>query len=61
MKGKAKMSKNWHTWEHLHKPSGWFHLHTNAVGRNQDGRLEVFAVSTDGALWQIWQRAPNGD
>ena len=29
------------------------------VGNNQDGRLEVFARGTDGALWHIWQTAPN--
>ncbi|NMH96533.1 matrixin family metalloprotease [Pseudonocardia acidicola] len=26
---------------------------------NADGRLEVFARGTDGALWHIWQTAPN--
>jgi acylphosphatase len=30
-----------------------------AVGRNADGRLEVFARGTDNALWHIWQTAPN--
>jgi acylphosphatase len=29
------------------------------VGRNADGRLEVFVQGTDGALWHIWQTAPN--
>jgi hypothetical protein len=29
------------------------------VGNNADGRLEVFARGTDGALWHIWQTAPN--
>jgi hypothetical protein len=29
------------------------------VSRNQDGRLEVFARGTDGALWHKWQLAPN--
>ena len=27
--------------------------------RNRDGRLEVFARGTDGALWHLWQTAPN--
>ncbi|HET6881091.1 MAG TPA: hypothetical protein VFI31_13095 [Pirellulales bacterium] len=31
-----------------------------AVGRNADGRLEVFARGTDGALWHIWQNSPGG-
>jgi len=30
-----------------------------SVGRNQDGRLEVFARGTDLALHHIWQTAPN--
>jgi M6 family metalloprotease-like protein len=28
--------------------------------KNQDGRIEVFAVGADGALWHLWQTAPNG-
>ncbi len=31
-----------------------------AVGRNADGRLEVFARSDDGGIWHVWQNAPNG-
>ena len=27
------------------------------MGRNADGRLEVFARGTDNALWHIWQTA----
>jgi acylphosphatase/peptidoglycan hydrolase-like protein with peptidoglycan-binding domain len=30
-----------------------------AVENNADGRLEAFARGTDGALWNIWQTAPN--
>jgi acylphosphatase len=26
---------------------------------NSDGRLEVFARGTDGALWHVWQEAPH--
>ena len=29
-----------------------------AVGKNWDGRLEVFAWGTDGALWHVWQNLP---
>ncbi len=29
------------------------------ASRNEDGRLEVFVQGTDGALWHIWQTAPN--
>jgi hypothetical protein len=31
----------------------------HAVGRNADGRLEIFAMGDDGGLWQKWQVAPN--
>ncbi len=30
-----------------------------AVGRNADGRLEIFARGADNALWHQWQTAPN--
>lgn len=33
---------------------------TVAAAAAADGRLEVFAVADDGALWHIWQTAPNG-
>jgi len=29
-------------------------------GRNQDGRQEIFAVGSDGNVWQIFQTVPNG-
>ena len=31
-----------------------------AVVQNLDGRLEVFLLGADGAIWHIWQNAPNG-
>jgi hypothetical protein len=30
------------------------------VARNADGRLELFVVGGDGAVWQRWQLTPNG-
>jgi len=45
--------------------SGWASLGGNlklvapAVGRNAEGRMEVFACTQDNALWHIWQTAPN--
>ncbi|HYB00939.1 MAG TPA: hypothetical protein VED37_12035, partial [Ktedonobacteraceae bacterium] len=30
------------------------------VIQNEDGRLEVFALGRDDALWHIWQTSPNG-
>jgi hypothetical protein len=32
---------------------------TPAVALNSQGRLELFAIATDGSLCQIWQTAPN--
>ena len=32
-----------------------------AVGRNADGRLEIFYVGTNNVLYHNWQIAPNGD
>ena len=29
------------------------------VARNQDGRLEVFAIAPDNRVFQTWQTAPN--
>ena len=31
-----------------------------ALGKNRDGRLEVFYVKPDGALHHNWQHRPNG-
>jgi hypothetical protein len=30
-----------------------------AAGQNLDGRLQVFATGSDGAIWHAWQVAPN--
>ena len=30
------------------------------VGKNRDGRQEVFGVGSDGEVWQTWQTVPNG-
>lgn len=34
------------------------HISTPAVADNRDGRLEVFARGTDGAVWHDYQTAP---
>src|SRR6266568_4710537 len=32
----------------------------HSVGRNADGRLEVFYIDVNNEIWHIWQTAPNG-
>jgi hypothetical protein len=51
-------SSSWSGWADMGKPSGLL-LGTAAVGRNQDGRLEVAAIASDGALWHRYQPVPN--
>ena len=49
-------------------PAGWSSpaaigmstLGAPALGRNKDGRLEVFVVASTGRLWHRWQLVPNG-
>lgn len=61
----------WHTWQ---KPGGGWsswtphgappgtsldHQWQPVMSQNAEGRLELFALSDDGALWHIWQTAPS--
>ncbi|SET67127.1 hypothetical protein SAMN05216326_1583 [Nitrosomonas marina] len=51
----------WHErWFNLGKPSGQVRINTHVVGRNADGRQEMFAAGDDNTLWQKWQVVPNG-
>ena len=51
----------WLTWQPLGMPpSGIENLRDWVVIQNQDGRLEVFAASTDSHFWHTWQATPNG-
>src|SRR6266567_2382900 len=52
--------KSWSNWNPLNKPLNTNVLVMPGVGKNADGRLEVFTIATDGALWHIYQVAPNG-
>ncbi len=52
-------SGSWSGWANLGKPPGGLLLSTLAVGRNKDGRLEVVAIASDGALWHRYQKKPN--
>lgn len=46
----------WSGWDRL----GGILTSDPAVGRNADGRMEVFVRGSDNALYNIWQVAPNG-
>jgi hypothetical protein len=53
-------NNGWSEWKTLETPATDTSLSDRfTVGRNQDGRQEVFAVGSDGNVWQIWQTAPN--
>jgi acylphosphatase len=45
----------WSSWASLSNPPHVNTLTFPFVGRNADGRLEVFGIGSDGALWHIWQ------
>jgi hypothetical protein len=54
-------NSGWSEWKILGTPAKDISLANKfTVGRNQDGRQEVFAFGSDGNVWQIWQTAPNG-
>jgi hypothetical protein len=54
----APSSGTWSAWESLGRPTGASIIRL-AAGKNLDGRLELFGLSSDGELWNIWQLAPN--
>jgi hypothetical protein len=54
-------NNGWSEWKTLGAPSRDISLSSRlTVGKNQDGRQEIFAIGDDGNVWQIWQTAPNG-
>lgn len=54
-------NNGWSDWKTLGTPSRDVSLTDRfTVGRNQDGRQELFAIGSDGNVWQIWQTSPNG-
>lgn len=50
---------SWSAWTGLGKPSASVDLYPPTVAQNQDGRLDVFSLGSDGNLWHKWQVAPN--
>lgn len=54
-------SNGWSSWTSEGSAGGGFTDAAPEVGRNGDGRLELFAVARDGNLWHKWQTvASNG-
>jgi hypothetical protein len=51
----------WGTWKSLGGPSNGVQLASLAAAPNQDGRLQVFSLGTDGQLYTAWQVAPAGN
>jgi len=55
-------NEGWSDWVAHGTPSGvsFGSDSTPAVACSADGRLELFVVGNDEALWHMWQTAPNG-
>jgi len=54
------MSKyNWNGWASLSRPKCGLSNDLITVGNNSDGRMEIFAIGGDGALWHTYQTKPN--
>jgi hypothetical protein len=46
----------WSRWTSLGRPPGGYEPGRPVVASNADGRLEVFMVAGDGAVWHRWQQ-----
>src|SRR5437588_461128 len=49
---------NWNSWASLGIAPNTNVLPDFVVERNADGRLEIFALDSAGALWHTWQTSP---
>lgn len=51
-----------HEWSSLGIPAGGnVRAHQIVAGNNEDGRVELYAVGIDGAIWHRYQLQPNGN
>ncbi|MFN2466195.1 MAG: hypothetical protein ABR598_08035 [Candidatus Dormibacteria bacterium] len=50
----------WSSWYRLGNAGGLQFVGSVGPGRNGDGRLEIVAVDTNGAMWHAWQTTPSG-
>lgn len=55
----APGSSSWIGWGSMGTPPGGIWLRDIRLTSNADGRLEVIALGSDGALWHRWQPAPS--
>ena len=54
-------SGGWSDWtSHGSPPGSQLISNTPGMAAGADGRLELFACSSDGQLWHIWQTTPSG-
>jgi len=51
----------WSPWSCREAPPAAGLVGSPAVAASAERRLQLFVAGTDGALWHIWQTAPNGD
>jgi hypothetical protein len=56
-KWQTAASNGWSAWVSEDSAGGGFTDAAPELGRNGDGRLELFAVARDGNLWHKWQTA----
>ena len=52
-------SNGWSYWDVFPSPYAIQMYGLGSLGNNADGRIELFVIASDGALWHIWQVAPN--
>lgn len=57
----TSVNGGWYGWYSLGRPSSSSLMWREpAVALNADGRLEVFAIATSGAVWHRWYTCPTG-
>ena len=56
-KSQTAASNGWSAWVSEGSAGGGFTAAAPELGRNGDGRLELFAIARDGNLWHKWQTA----
>ncbi len=55
----APASQSWIGWDSMGRPPGETWLRAAELASNDDGRLEVIALGSDGGVWHRWQPQPS--